>query len=298
MRQRGVRLYVGGHAHSVQGERYNLAAERMFSAANPPNAHGFDPRTVDGLLDSGAFSDAPHERLTAAEALTRQLRWERQASRLWGPWQASGIVSYDLLIDETWTDGTRHKRRWSVRDAERAVRETVDHAAYLTEHRAALAPRTLILSCQGVDPLQYAECAAAVLQRATPDDWVGLGGWCVLGRWTTLLPSFWATLRLVLPMTALAGVRHVHVFGVLYLPALGGLLWLADRYGLEVSTDSTAPVLSCVRSNARKAGVRVEGWRANVAWWKDTLANLRSSGYYREPPDIAPARQLSLLEAA
>lgn len=292
----GVRLFVGGHAWQVQGEVDTLGGDRMLSAsvALPP-AVLRAPMTA--LLDSGAFSDPPHKRLSAAAALERQLAFEHRYARKIGHdgWQAAALVSYDLLIDETWIAGARQKRRWSVAAAERAVQTTVDAAAYLAARRRELAPRALILSCQGVDALQYAACAAGVLRHAQPRDWLGLGGWCILGRQTTLLPVFWQTTRLVLPMALVAGVRHIHIFGVLYLPALGGLLWLADQYGLTVSTDSTAPILACTRGNAKKAGVRALYWRDNVAWWQQTLANLRSTAHYRAPPDIAPSRQETLL---
>lgn len=291
----GVRLFVGGHCSRVQGERQDLPGDRMFSAAHRPQ-RTTHAGPVTGLLDSGPFTDPPERRLTPEAALARQLAWERHASDKWGaPFQAHGLVSYDLLIDETWVAGERHKRRWSVRDADRAVRTTVDAAAYLASERERLTPRALILSAQGVDALQYAECAAGVLQRATPGDWFGLGGWCILGRHTRLLPAFWQTLRLTLPMVKVAGLSHVHIFGVLYQRALGGLLYLADRYELTVSTDSTAPILACTWKNQRKAGARRPYWRDNVQWWKETLADLRQSPHYREPPEIAPVRQESFL---
>ncbi len=81
----------------------------------------------------------------------------------------------------------------------------------------------------------------------------------------------------------------------MWRPALGGLLYLADRHGLTVSTDSTAPVLACTRKNQKKAGVKRPYWRENVAWWQNTLANLRQSDYYQAPPEIAPARQETFL---
>jgi hypothetical protein len=200
-------------------------------------------------------------------------------------------VSYDLLIDETWVAGERHKRRWGIREAERAVEETVRAASYLAGKRDELAPRTLVLSCQGVDALQYEECAREVLAVARPGDWLGLGGWCILGRHKTLMPVFWQTLWRVLPAVAGAGLSHVHIFGVMYLPALGGLLWLADRFGLSVSTDSTAPILACTWRNQKKAGARCAYWRDNVGWWVRTLGELRSSPYYSKPPCLEPARQ-------
>lgn len=291
-----VRLYVGGHAARVQGEAQDLAGYRCFSAAHRPQRVAQDTAATVGLLDSGAFSDPPQRRLTPALALERQLEWEQRATRAWGAaWQAHAIVSYDRLIDETWTPAGRVKRRWLVGDAESAVEETVAAAAYLAEQRERLRPRTLVLACQGVDPIQYRMCVERVLEAAEPEDWIGLGGWCILGRCTRWLPAFWATLRAVLPLVRAAGVRHVHLFGVLWQRALGGLVWLADREGLTVSTDSSAPLLACTRPNPWKAGVRSAYWRDNVRWWQAALAGLRSSAWYREPPRVEAARQLALL---
>lgn len=53
-------------------------------------------------------------------------------------WHAQALVSYDLLIDEVWTGGKREKRRWSVADADRAVRVTVEAAKWLTGQREAV----------------------------------------------------------------------------------------------------------------------------------------------------------------
>jgi hypothetical protein len=161
----------------------------------------------------------------------------------------------------------------------------VEAARYLAARRAALAPRALVLACQGVDAAQYRECVAEVLKVATPADWLGLGGWCVLGRWRRRwLPAFWETLHACLPLAARAGLRHVHLLGVLWPPALGGLLWLADRHGLAVSTDSSAPLLAPTWPDPKKAGVRAATYRGNVAWWRRRLAALRESPHYQAPP--------------
>lgn len=303
----GVTLFVGGHAGTIQGERETVTGNRMFSAAHRPQLAAFpDVSAVTGYVDSGAFTDPPERRLTFADALQRQLQWEQAATEKWavysakaGPWQAAGLVSYDLLIDETWTAGTKHKRRWSLHDADRAIRETVAGAAFLASKRAELAPRRLILSAQGVDAIQYRECIQEILKVARPGDIIGFGGWCILGRFTSYLPEFWRTLHATLPLIAAAGIQDVHIFGVLYLRALGGMLWLTDRYGLRLSTDSSAPIKSATcRSwaSTRKAGVRAFGhWTKNVQWWIDTLAELRDNGWYREPPDTGEIRQLSLI---
>lgn len=292
----GCRLFVGGQSHSIRGERENLAGDRCFTAAHAPKSANYaDPARVTALLDSGAFTDPPHRRLAPAQALDRQLKWERKASEKWGAeWQARYLASYDLLIDETWTSGERHKRRWSVGDADWAVRETVDATAFIASHRAELYPRTLVLGCQGVDAIQYTECVCEVLRVARPGDWIGLGGWCILGRWTSWLPEYWATMRAVLPLIAHAGIDHVHLYGVLYQPAVGGLVWLADRYGISVSNDSAAPVLAATRGNAKKAGMRAADWRSNVQWWRGAMRDIRQSVYYREPPRPPVARQLTM----
>jgi hypothetical protein len=295
----GIKLFVGGHAGTLPGpdgisrEREDLNGARMFSAAWKPNFALYDPALLDAMLDSGAFTDSPQDRLTPDRALERQLLWEQRASNLWGfEFRANYIVSYDLLIDETWVAGERHKRRWTIQDGERAVGKTVEAARYLAQRRAELSPRRLVLSAQGVDAMQYAECANEVLKVAEPGDIFGLGGWCILGRQRSLLPEFWRTLYKVLPAVAEAGVQDVHIFGVLWQPALGGLLCLADRHGLNVSTDSTAPVMACTWKDKSKSCARRPYWRDNVDWWKSALTGLRHSEHYRQPPNLVAGRQL------
>lgn len=301
-----ITLYVGGHAGTVQGEREDLAGERCFTAAHAPPAARFrDADEIDALLDSGAFTDPPHKRLTFEAALGRQLAWEGWAGRIWKlikPWAARKVVSYDLLIDEKWVEGERHKERWDIRTAEGAVAETIAAARYLSDQRERTGPRTLVLSCQGVDAFQYQECVAEVLKFARPSDWIGLGGWCILGMQQRWMKTFWPAMRSILPMIVRAGIRHIHIFGVLFQKALGGLRWLADQYKasdgsyqLSISTDSTAPMLACTWKNWKKAGARHPYWRDNVAWWKDRLANLRQTEFYKEPPLLPAARQETFL---
>lgn len=292
-----VRLFVGGHASRVQGEAQDLAGDRMFTAAHPPQTGPFaEDAQIAGVIDSGTFTDPPHKRLTSEGALNRQLAWEIKASAMWGiPFQAIGFVSYDRLIDEKWVAGVRHKQRWPVREAECAVEETIAAAEYLTSQRRRIEPRTLILSCQGVDAFQYQECVIEVLKLAQPHDWIGLGGWCILGRERRWMPTFWQTMRAVLPQIKAAGISHIHIFGVLYLEALGGLSWLADQYGLTVSTDSTGPILNCTWKDQKKSGARMPYWRDNVRWWVDTLANIRDTPHYKAPPTLNPSRQESFL---
>lgn len=290
-----VKLYVGGHASRIQGEAQDLTGARCFTSAHRPQVYKIDINEIDGMLDSGAFTDPPEKRLTPEASLDRQLRWEVQASEKWGgSWRANAFVSYDRLIDETWVDGVKHKRRWTVAQAEAAVSETVAAAHYLASRRRELYPRDLVLTCQGVDDSQYEECVREVLKVATVDDWVGLGGWCILGRFQRWMPTFYRAISRCVPLIAAAGVIRLHIFGVLYEPALGPLLWLCDQHGLRLSTDSSAPLLNCTWKDKKKAGVRVEcgKWRCNVAWWQRHLANLRDSRWYQEPDVKAAQRDL------
>jgi hypothetical protein len=292
-----VRMYVGADCGTIQGRRFDLVGPRMFNGQYGP--HGkFLPEEVpllDGWCDSGAFNDPPDKRLTPEAALARQLRWEVRAAKKWGvPYRHNAVVSYDLLIDEKWTNGVKKKERWDVAEADRAVRVTVDAAAYLASRREELSPRRLILATQGVDASQYQECAAGVLAHCKPGDIFGLGGWCILGLHRRWLPTFWDAMRRVLPMVATAGLREVHIFGVMWQKALGGLVWLADRHGLTVSTDSKKAAMDCTWKDAKKAGAVADTWEENVAIWRSRLANLRSSEFYREPPSVQMSRQLSL----
>lgn len=290
-------LYVGADCTNIQGRRFNLTGPRMFNGQYGPNARHTPEEVplIDGWCDSGAFNDAPEDRLTPDAALDRQLRWERRAADKWGaPYRHNAVVSYDLLIDEKWVGGRKLKQRWSVAEADRAVRTTVDAAAYLAAQRDRLSPRHLVLACQGVDATQYAECAAGVLARCRPGDVLGLGGWCILGLQRSWLPTFWDTIHRVVPMAAAAGVTRVHVFGVMWRVPLGGLLWLADRHGISVSTDSKKAAMDCTWKDLKRAGAMADTWEENVRIWRALLDGLRRSPYYREPPARRLSRQLTM----
>jgi len=303
--QPAVRLFVGGYGSKVAGEHIILDGDRCYSGVHPIRprvAESGALLTTNVLLDSGAFSDAPAARLTAEGALSRQLAWEARARDLAGReaagWRVEALASYDLLIDETWVGGKdRVKRRWSLRDADKAVTVTVEAARFLASRRAHLAPRRLVMGAQGVDAIQYADCSKSVLAVCATDDWFGFGGWCILGRQQSLLPEFWRTIRAFVPAVYEAGVRHVHLFGVLWEPPVAGLLWLCDEYGLTLSTDSGKPVMDCTFTESlAKSGARCAYWKDNVAWWRERCANMRQSPYYKPPPNLAPARQLTLLD--
>jgi hypothetical protein len=234
------------------------------------------PKGVAVLQDSGAFNDAclllrgqerhisqmKHCRVSFKEALQRQ---ERHAEHFGYSHQIEARASYDVLIDETWTEDAsgllvRCKKRWSETDAAIAVEETIAAAAYLHQHRNGL---PCILSAQGVSPRQYLHCVEQIMPSIREGDIVGLGGFCILGLDHSYLPGFRETMRLVIPFLKREGIRRVHLWGVCFAEPLGELLWLCDHdevgnpdphQRISLSTDSIGPSTRPVKKNPAGCG--------------------------------------------
>ena len=119
------------------------------------------------MLDSGAFSDVVKQRLTPEQALIRQLDWEISASKKLGvTWICQVIASYDFLITQRFT-----LNNWQpTTDTNSAVNLTVEATKYLARQRQNLAPRQLILACQGVNAEQYYQCVSQVIEYADNKD--------------------------------------------------------------------------------------------------------------------------------
>lgn len=250
------------------------------------------PRETEVIQDSGAFCDSTDARLSFEEALNRQLLHSKKFGY---SNNVTHMASYDLLIDEKWENGQRRKDRWSPDDAEYAVRETVESARYITSVRDKL-NCGLVLSAQGVYPEQYLRCAKQIFPLIDPGrDILGLGGWCILGIRKSYLSQFQETISLVIPEAAKYGIKKVHIWGVLYLPALGNLLWMCDRHGMELSTDSAGPqkrpamglwgYMGWKNKNYVRPPTSVRGiHRAiHVQLVRCWLKSVRSMKYYREP---------------
>jgi hypothetical protein len=227
---------------------------------------------VQVIQDSGAFSDGPGERCSFRAALVRQ---ERHAERYGYANQIAARASYDLLIDEMWSESEgcgvliRRKQRWTETAAEEAVRETVQAARFLAAHRNGL---PCILSAQGVTPHQYLRCVQQIVPLMQKNDILGLGGWCVVGKVPAqLLPVFRETMALLLPFLGREGISRVHLWGVIFAQALASLLWLCDQYGITLSTDSIGP------------SVRPAFGRWGYADWCDWS--------YRSAPALPPERE-------
>lgn len=244
----GVRFYCGlgekrWNYHPIEPGQYACVSPvKGKSARTKAKTPVYVPPGVEVIQDSGAFSDNWSSRLTFEAALLRQIAHAEQYG------YADMIThraSYDLLIDEVWDGGNRHKRRWTVEAAESAVNETVAAAEYIVQHRNGLG---LVLSAQGVDAPQYLDCVKRITPLLDNDrDILGLGGWCIIGKMpTAMLGVFRDTIRAVVPYAAAQGVRRVHIWGVIFPYALGELLWMCDQHGIALSTDSAGPTLQPV----------------------------------------------------
>jgi hypothetical protein len=163
------------------------------------------------------------------------------------------------MIDETYENGARHKKRWPADQGFSAVDASIRAAEYLASHRVSLAPRTLLFGCQGVTPEQYIQCAKGILNVAQPTDWFGFGARCILGRQPSLLPEHYLTALEIVPLLAAKRLQHVHIFGVLYDRAIAPFAWLCHQFNIELSTDSAAPALAVTRPDPKRAGVRAPG---------------------------------------
>lgn len=244
-----MRLYTGIGETNWNG--YEIPASIGYACVSPVSGrteatkkqnYVSIPDGVQVIQDSGAFSDSWSNRLELAEAWDRQV--EHAEKHLYSD-KISHRASYDLLIDETWHDGKRSKQRWTYQDACQAVETTIEASQFAAARCDGLG---LVQSAQGVEPHQYLECVKSITPYINPDkDKLGLGGWCILGIRRELMPTFEQTIKLVLPFASNQGIKSVHIWGVIYPVALGLLLYWCDEYGLEVSTDSTSPVLKVIR---------------------------------------------------
>jgi hypothetical protein len=107
-----------------------------------------------------------------------------------------------------------------------------------------------------------------------------------------MLPVFAETINVVMPYIAVKGVQKVHIWGVLYAPALAMLLHAADKYGISVSTDSSGPnrrpsfgqwgYADWCNLNYKRAPVETRGVERakHVAAVRNWLTDFRCTRYY------------------
>jgi hypothetical protein len=247
------------------------------------------PNATTIMQDSGAFCDGPGERLDFQDAFQRQ---GEHATKFGYADQVTHLASYDLLIDEKWQNGVRYKERWTEWAARKAMEETIAAADWMRCHYTD----PVVLSAQGVTAQQYLECVKAIVPMICNCDILGLGGWCIIGKMPTqMMPVFRETIKLIVPYAAQREIRRLHIWGVIYAPALGELLWMCDQYGLKLSTDSAGPqqrpafgewgYMGWRDRKYHRAPVEVRGLERaqHVRLTRQWLNTLDRTRFYREP---------------
>jgi uncharacterized protein YcbX len=74
-----VRLLVGGHASRVQGERQDLAGDRMFTAAHPANARGIETWASTAIAPLTPYQNDQVLKLAGQSFRSRRYRAQRTA---------------------------------------------------------------------------------------------------------------------------------------------------------------------------------------------------------------------------
>lgn len=233
-----MQYYVSKNHNRLNGRQFSPEMMHNRICLNPKYAASVSPAAKDTmvLLDSGAFQDRNSEaRLSFSGALTRQLEFEDKQG-----FRSELIVSYDRLVDEEEGASGRNKHRVSSQVANAYVEETINAAKFLADQRDDLAPRQLVLSCQGISLDQYVECVKEVLSFATADDAIGLGGFCIIGQKKRLCSQYYAILEQVLPLIKEHGINRLHLFGVGYFPPLVRTHAMCRQYGIQPSYDTSS----------------------------------------------------------
>ena len=239
-----MRFYVSKCHDKLNGITYNPETITPYICVNPYYNVTIDAgRGVSFIIDSGAFQDVGNEsRLTFEAALQRQLDFEKKISKE----KAEAIVSYDRLVDEQVNEKGQFKQRVNDKLGAKYVKETIEAAEFLVSRREDLAPRKLILSCQGTSAKQYLSCIRSILKVAEPSDIIGFGGFCILSKSADYEREYYEVLTKAFPMIHKAGISRVHIFGMGVFRALVQTDIYGRMNGIECSYDTSSPEMNSV----------------------------------------------------
>jgi hypothetical protein len=211
------------------------------------------------LVDSGAHCEREEgDRLSNEEALARQIDHAREFGYTE---RVAYLASYDALVIG------KHRNGEATRDEERAVQATITAARSLASQRRALRLTLghsvgLVLTAQGGDLEQYLRCTETIVDYMEDGDLFGLGGFAWTGkRPGQLLPAFCQISAALVPLLARRGIKKLHAWGILYPRAVGHLLALCDRFGLDMSSDNSGPALYPVLGRWGYASCRDSSYR-------------------------------------
>jgi hypothetical protein len=204
--------------------------------------------------------------------------WEKKASRLWNyPVISNYFAAYDCLTHS---------------------QISIEAAKFLVNRREELAHRQLILTVQGNNYQDYINCLKAILEMATSQDVIGLGGWANLGLERSRLPQFLSVISQAVPLIASANLSKIHIWGVAWDVPLTHLLYQCDLHKIQLSTDTYSPLVpfnsGCCMPSILAKGAKANNWRENVALLQAKLATLRESYHYKI---LSQYQQMSLFSS-
>lgn len=235
-----MRYYASKCHDRLNGRPFDIEKDYPFLCLNPKYKATLSA-PCEYILDSGAFQDVTGDRLTYAQALDRQLGFERKLGQ-----EAHAIVSYDRLVDEQKSEtGSQFKARVDTDTGDEYVEDTIKAAEYLVGQRNRLGERHLILSCQGTTVSQYLGCLDNILDLSTltgggSKDIIGIGGFCILSRSKVYEEQFDEIMKVAIPRIAERGLKRIHIFGMGVFRVLIRTQMMAKRYGIELSYDTSS----------------------------------------------------------
>lgn len=207
------------------------------------------------IVDSGAFQDIDDAiRLTPQAALERQLKYRDYLQTLDPNFNYEAVCIYDQMagVDEAVVidvDGKRRKvkLRGTEETALNAIAETLHAAEYYSRQRDRINSRVVWIA-QGINPKQYTEqCTIPLMDFAQRGDYFGFGGFCIIGKQRKrMLPVFYETVEMVLPVLQKKGIRRAHLLGVCLPEAVTYFAERCSTFGIVASTDSSAPEVAAV----------------------------------------------------
>lgn len=240
-----MRFYISKCHDRLNGVSYTPEKYGKYLCINPYYNVTVMADDVKFMIDSGAFQDVGAEkRLSFEDALKRQLDFEYKVTKSHRP--AEAIVSYDRLVDEQFGENGQFKSRVSEEESKMYVQETIDAAKFLASKRKELAPRKLVLSCQGTTVEQYLYCLNEVLKVAKPRDIIGFGGFCIISKSKIYEEQFYNVIVQAFPMIKKKGIKRVHIFGVGMFRALIQAEICAKLNGITCSYDTSSCEINSV----------------------------------------------------
>lgn len=228
-----------------------------------------NPLTTEVIEDSGGFQDVGKTRLTPKQALIRQ--WthrNRIRDVLQLPyWDFTAVSIYDQMagVDEAIINGRKVKIRGTEESAQYAIEETLRSANFYAKNRHIF-NSSLIFIGQGINPDQYVNaCVIPMFDLFNNRDWLGLGGFCIIGRISSLKSVFYETLVRLIPLAKAKNIKRIHIFGVCVTDVIREVTRLARIHQIHISSDGCTPEI-----NGASFG---KAFNSEKGIWFDTLSD-------------------------